>query len=111
MIRPSFDFADANVTFINQNPYKQRWHKCASIRKDKKDIWETLEAVQEDQEALLEVADSIAALEKCIKQPVQSADKNVKFHSSLQMAGQFSVKIASQRRKSTKNLFFECRVD
>jgi hypothetical protein len=38
----------------------------------------------------------MAPIEKCTKQPAQTADKNVKFHSSPTEAGQFIAESATQ---------------
>lgn len=55
---------------------------------------EATEAVSEEKEETLD-------REKCIKQPVLTAERNVKYHSNQWKAGQFIAKTVMPRRKDT----------
>ena len=55
--------------------------------------WEILTEAQEE---------TLAALEKCIKQPVQNAVKNAKFHSNQQKADQFIAGNVIRKKENSK---------
>ena len=55
----------------------------------------------------LEKADlgQVSARERCIRQPVLSAERNAKFHSSQQKASQYSARIATRRESDFRESF------